>query len=305
MHFDLTHDTLVRLCAINSFPIPENQMVFFGLRGSLPLNLDGTNFAIGHQIQLTDPDYTHPRCTLGQWLPAEGKLALFPGSTVPNLKYVKPAKARGGVGANQLMTGLYDDYRKGVHQAGKSSAHQAFRQTEGRPIRRTSDDFDFENDDRVEFMNPFDNLHAAWCMSVNHPSYASAGCQVVVGFPKCSTRSADAGPWKVFKANAYKLAQESFSYFLLEGRDAMRAAGTPQGEFAARLRYGSQGPLVTDLQKALQKKGFYEGTFDEDFGQRTVRAVLEFQTAEFGPDTDDGIVGPTTAGALGLKLPKA
>lgn len=304
MHFELTNDILMRLCAINSFPIPTEGMVFFGLRGALPLDLDGTSLAAGHHLHLAEPDYTHPRCTLGQWMPGDGKFALFPGSTVPHLKYVKPARARGGVGANQLMTGRYGDYRKGVHQAGKSSGHQAFRQTQGRPIRRTADDFDYQNDDRVEFMNPFDNLHAAWCMSVNHPSYSSAGCQVVVGFPKCSTRGADSGPWKIFKNNAYKRTQTGFVYILLEGRDALRVATTPKNEFVARLRYGSQGSLVTDLQKSLEKKGFYEGVFDEDFGQRTLRGVLEFQTVEFGPDTDDGIVGPTTASALGLKLPK-
>jgi hypothetical protein len=60
------------------------------------------------------------------------------------------------------MTGYYSDYRRGKHKAGSETGHDAFRQVEGRPIRRTADDFDYDNDDRVEFSNPFDNLHAAW-----------------------------------------------------------------------------------------------------------------------------------------------
>lgn len=45
---------------------------------------------------------------------------------------------------------------------------------------------------------PFDNLHAGWCMGVESESFASAGCQVLVGFPKCSKRGTkpETGPWK-------------------------------------------------------------------------------------------------------------
>lgn len=35
----------------------------------------------------------------------------------------------------------------------------------------------------------------------------------------------------------------------------------------------------------------------------TLRAVLQFQTTSFGPDADDGIVGPQTAAALKLSWP--
>lgn len=304
MHFKLDSAALRRLATINSFEVADSGMIFFGLRGCLPNDVDDCAFAPEHQLHLVDVDYVHPRCILGQWLPAKETLALFPGSTVPHSKYVRSARARGGVGANQLMTGFYDDYRKGIHQAGKPSAHQAFRQTKGRPIRRTRDDLDYQNDDRVELMNPFDNFHAAWCMSVSHPSYASAGCQVVVGFPKSQRHSKDSGPWKVFKKNAYDLSQNSFPYILLEGRDALRAVAAEPRTFPARLRYGSRGALVTELQEGLKKKGFYEGELDEDFGERTLRGVLEFQSAEFGTDSDDGIVGPVTAEVLGMKLPK-
>jgi hypothetical protein len=63
-------------------------------------------------------------------------------------------------------------------------------------------------------------------MGVNHDEYASAACQVIVGYPKCARREdkPDVGPWKIFKENAYGLSQESFPYVLLDGLDAQAVA---------------------------------------------------------------------------------
>jgi hypothetical protein len=301
--FVLTEEHLLALWRLNHFEIPTDRCVLFGLRGCLPADDENFAFERAHTLHVAPLDYTFPRCTLGQWLPGKG-FAVFPGSTVPHRKYVEASQPAGGAGTNQLMTGFYADYRKGTHKAGTPTAHAAFRQNNKLPIQRTADDLDFDTDDRVEFEQPFDNLHAGWCHGVNHASYASAGCQVVVGFPQCAklgNRPAT-GAWKVFHENAYALAQKSFAYVLLTGLDAERvvhatAPPTP------RVRYGSKGALVTRVQEALKKRGFYEGELDEDFGIRTLRAVLAFQTAEFGPRGDDGIVGRQTAVALDLQWP--
>lgn len=279
-------------------------MVFFGLRGCLPLNDGDYEFRTEHEVDIAEPDHTHPRCTLGQWY--QGKVALFPGSTVPHRKYIERSMARHGAGANQLMTGYYKDYRKGRHKAGTPTGHDAFVQTEGRPLRRTANDVDYTEDDRVEFSNPHDNLHAAWSMGINDSNFASAGCQVVCGYPQCAMRGQkdEDGPWKAFRQNAYRLSQESFPYILLMGRDALRVTQTAPGTLPCRLRYGSKGPEVTQLQQALKQAGFYEGELDGDFGKRTTAAVLNYQTATFGPQSDDGIVGPITAEALRLTLPR-
>lgn len=305
MSFILNESNLQRLCEINHFDVATDELIFFGLRGCLPADIDDSSFSVQHTLQLKELNYLNPRCTLGQWKPGKS-IAVFPGSTVPHQTYVKRALEKNGVGANQLATGFYLDYRKGMHNAGKPSGHQAFRQTKGRPIRRTADDLDYQNDDRVEYSNPYDNLHAAWCQGINSPNYASAGCQVVVGYPKCNrpNHTKDVGPWKVFKANAYGLTQTRFQYVLLDGRDAERVAANPNGKLSARLRFGSKGALVTDLQKALQKQGFYEGVIDDEFKERTMRAVMEYQTFRFGPLEDDGIVGPVTASALALRWPE-
>ena len=297
-------DHLKQLCNLNSFAPKDNEMVFFGLRGVTPVDPDDVEFRPEHSLVLADIDYIHPRCSLLQWRPSSGEFAVFSGSTVPHRKHVKTALAKSGNGANQLMTGFYKDYRKGVHKAGKSTGHKAFRQTRAHPIRRTADDFDYDNDDRIEFVNPFDNIHAGWSMGVEHDSYASAGCQVVVGYPDCDKRDSkgDAGAWKFFKGNAYEIDQQVFGYALLEGRNALRIA-TRGPNNMVRLRFGSKGPLVQTVQDALAAGGYYEGRTDDDFGDRTLRAVLAFQEAEFGPSADDGVVGPMTAGALGVDWP--
>lgn len=305
MNFTLAENHLRRLCEINSFPLPKTELAFFGLRGCLPIEVGNQEFQSKNEVYIAETDYVHPRCTLAQWRPKDKAFALFPGSTVPHIKYIKISKERNGQGANQLMTGCYKDYRKGVHKEGEPTAHEAFRQIEAHPIRRTADDFDFDNDDRVEFDNPYDNIHAAWCMGVDHDDYASAGCQVIVGYPQCESRDNKpaVGPWKQFKEDAYNISQTSFPYILLNGRDALGIVSNSSKKSPARLRFGSQGELVTRLQRALQKKGFYEGNADGDFGNRTIRAVLAYQTSAFGPGADDGVVGPITASALGIGWP--
>ena len=301
--FTLTEAHLLRLWTLNHFPVPQDRWVFFGLRGCLPVDDAAGDFAAAHPVRVEAVDYIHPRCTLGQWRPGGG-FALFPGSTVPHRTHVATSRPAGGAGTNQLLTGCYPDYRKGRHKAGTKTGHDAFRQDNQLPVQRSSDDLDFDADDRVEFEQPFDNLHAGWSHGTDHDSFASAGCQVVVGFPQCPKRNGkeDTGPWKTFKGNAYAIEQDSFFYVLLTGHEAERLALSTTSP-GARLRYGSKGPLVTAVQQALKAQGFYEGRLDEEFGLRTLRAVLRFQATEFGPRGDDGIVGAQTASALGIDWP--
>jgi hypothetical protein len=305
MPFILTESHLRRVCEVNSFIVPQDVMVLFGLRGMLPANPEDHTFRGEQNVELADVNYLNPRCTLGQWLPKDRVFAVFPGSTVPHQSNIKRSLAQNGAGANQLMTGYYADYRKGMHKAGTPTGHEAFRQVASHPIRRTGDDLDFDNDDRVEFENPNDNIHAGWCMGVNHSDYSSAGCQVLVGFPECDRRAGQpaTGPWKKFKQNAYDLQQSSFGYILLDGREVARVASAGAAKITPRLRFGSQGDLVRALQEALKLRGFYEGNSDGDLGQRTIRAILQFQVSTFGPKADDGIVGPQTASALGMSWP--
>jgi len=303
--FELHEDVLRRLWRANEFSIPDTGIVFFGLRGLLPADPSDHRFGSSHRVVRTNVDHTHARCTLGQWVAGEG-MALYPGSTVPHRRYVERSLAKQGQGANRLMTGLYVDYRKGRHRGDKPTGHDAFRHGSKMPVRRTADDLDYDEDDRVEYTQPFDNLHAGWCMGVDHPTFAGAGCQVVVGYPACEKRgrAPEAGPWAHFRSRAYETRQRKFRYVLLTGGDVQQGVAREDRPLSTKLRYGSEGPVTKTLQRALAKTPFHPGAADGRFGYLTLRAVLDFQQSRFGRDGADGVVGPLTAGALGLELPE-
>jgi hypothetical protein len=300
--FKLKPEHILELAGINHFVLSDDKLFFFGLRGLLPVSDDSIKFGSEHAVEVVSYNHEHPRCIIGQYHRHKG-IALFPASTVPHKRYVKSSLERGGSGANMLISGFYKDYRKGWHKAGKASGHEAFRQDNKLPVRRTADDMDYDYDDRLEYMRPYDNMHAAWCMGTDHDYFASAGCQVIVGYPKCHSRNnlPDTGPWKTFKENAYSINQQSFDYMLLHGRDALKVASKNGTKLSSRLRFGSTGNLVGKVQGKLKDLNYYEGKIDDDFGPRTLRALLEFQTDYFGDDADDGIVGPITASAIGVE----
>ena len=297
----LTHDLLVKVCKINQFELPKVKMIFVGVRGSIVSDAGDQSFKAKQVLQVMDINYINPRCTILQWTIADKKLAAFPASTVPNQINVRKALT-GGDNANCLLTGFYMDYRKGVHKAGTITGHEAFRQNAVHPFRRTADDLDFDKDDRIEYDNPHDNIHCGWFQGLNSSNYASAGCQVIMGFPKCQQagRDKNVGPWKIFHDNAYAIAQDSFPYVLVTGLETLSIADN--GATKAKLRFGSTGPKVKKLQQALASKHFYEGKIDGDFGQRTMKALINFQQQKFGNQGADGIVGPITAEEVGMDL---
>lgn len=65
------------------------------------------------------------------------------------------------------------------------------------------------------------------------------------------------------------------------------------------LKKGSSGPQVIELQKRLTKLGYSTKGVDGSFGKNTEAAVKKFQKAK--KLTSDGVVGPKTKKALGLK----
>jgi N-acetylmuramoyl-L-alanine amidase len=66
------------------------------------------------------------------------------------------------------------------------------------------------------------------------------------------------------------------------------------------LYWGTRGQDVKDVQWKLRNWKYYEGNVDGIYGARTYRAVLRFQKKN-GLKVD-GVVGPSTASAMGLKL---
>ena len=62
------------------------------------------------------------------------------------------------------------------------------------------------------------------------------------------------------------------------------------------IRFGATGTSVSTLQKALKSKGYYKGTIDGKYGQKTRSAVYRYQKA-IGLSTD-GKAGDKTLTAL-------
>jgi len=96
--------------------------------------------------------------------PADGTFAVREAPS-RHRKYVKSSLENEAV-ARTRDDGSLHGFRKGKRKVGKPSRHDAFRQREGHPIRRTADDFDFDSDAPVEFANPYDNMHAGWTVAV-------------------------------------------------------------------------------------------------------------------------------------------
>lgn len=68
----------------------------------------------------------------------------------------------------------------------------------------------------------------------------------------------------------------------------------------ASVGYGSRGEEVKSIQQRLKNWGYYSGAVDGVFGSGTLAAVKSFQRKN--GLAADGIVGPRTAAAMGLKL---
>lgn len=299
-------NNLRKLMRVNSYPYSETQFMVFGIRGAKPVSAGFDTFKASHSIEISEVNYLNPRCIIAVWNPVENKIALFPGSTVPNLKYMK--KQKEGTGrANAMQSGFYSFYSKGYHNPSPANAHQALRLATNIFLRRTKDDLVFENTDPIEIGNPNDNLHAAYCDDTNG-SYSSAGCQVIVGQPKCSGRGANSGNtgyWKKFHDIIYQtaVAQHNFDYTLFRYTDAEIVSQKGDELMQARLRFGSKGNLVLELQKKLKSKGYFHTEMDGEFGRNTLLAVLSFQKDNFGVNEADGVVGNGTATKLGMTLP--
>ncbi|MBR0144459.1 MAG: spore cortex-lytic enzyme [Clostridia bacterium] len=68
----------------------------------------------------------------------------------------------------------------------------------------------------------------------------------------------------------------------------------------AALSQGSTGKEVSQAQERLKSWGYYDGKVDGIFGSKTYQAVVRFQRKN-GLEAD-GVIGPKTAAALGIRL---
>lgn len=298
-----------------NFEIPNDQLVIIGLRGSLPVDISGSEFSEVHKLHDLGVNYKNMRCTLIQWDTSKNKFAVFPGSTVPHINSISRGISKGGRGVNQLMSCFLRKlesadhrYYKGDHGISAKNQllrHRAFRNNANQPISRTSNDIIFDGSDSFHGQQAFDNIHCARQADISSEYFSSAGCQVVsgnAGSPMHTKKTTEQGAWKKFVNNAYDLKQDKFCYALFEQGEAMRTAVLGHEKRSPTVRFGSSGQRVYDLQKALQKKNFDIGSSipDGEFGFGTFKALHAFQRKGFGKAGTDLIAGGNTAELLGI-----
>ncbi len=306
----LSEAHLIGLWKRSAFPVDGRGIIVFGLRGCLPVDSAGTGFGAKHEISISQVNYTTMNCTIGQWNPGSG-LAVFPGSTVPFQTVVQGGLSRNGVGVNQMGRGRYKNYKAHWHKRSEGSrGHWALVQECAITIQRSADDLDYDLDDRWEVGRiAGDNIHCAFHMGpqgrIPDARFSSAGCQTIAGTVRKGERGSERGPWRRFiEPFLNKLGnQKSTEYVLFDAKEVQQIIKTKYAGKTVILRMGSAGPLVKRLQLALNKQGD-SLKVDGDFGPSTFLAVTDFQTSAFGPDADDGIVGPETAQELGFNLPE-
>ncbi|HET7715606.1 MAG TPA: peptidoglycan-binding domain-containing protein, partial [Bauldia sp.] len=313
MKFTVSDRVLRDMFTLCSFVIPEDELVFFALRGVQPIEFGGSDFANAHEVVAVPIDYRHMRCSIGQWDTGRGRLAVFVGSSVPHISSIEAHLSESGNGVNRLASGFFgrvpgmpdNRYMKGNHGEDR---HLAFRNESRLPVWRTGDDTDYEGDDRLEYEIVYDNLHCARQTNETASRFSSRGCVVVAGKPGDSGAeriTSEIGPWKRFLQNAYSLDQRRFALAIFEENEALRTSEIGIAGRSPTVRFGSRGILVERLQAGLLAKGYDIGTDRPDglFGGATAKALRQFQFDVFGKDGTDLIAGPGTAEALGIEWP--
>ena len=289
VQFGLAAVDLELLCTLNDFPVGESSgtPVLFGLRGAAIVGAGSSGDGLWRDevvLKNIRPNHHEARCVLGVWDRQQGKLAVYPGSTVPNAEaVVKWFRTRES--GNLLVTGLYR-YICGEHNGrpGCFLLRKSIASKRKVIVRRTADNLVYEASDIFQNMAPGDNIHPAF--SGDPGWFSSFGCQVVVG---SATRSGQhSGPWAKFRRSAGLRDADgepgkAFLYVLLTGDEALRAsearrrghgASSPEVSGMRRLRFGSQGDRVARLQGRL---GIASG--DGDLGPGTAEALHKKQVA--------------------------
>lgn len=309
--FTLTPSILENLFELNQYALPADaDLVFVGIRGCLPQNVADNGFAGRQTLILRSIDYTNLRCTILQWKRSNSTIAVFAGSTVPSIANIRGFRENPPRNSNCLTPGFYKHYVKGKHRPAKQrNWHDAFRQNgQTLAIRRTYDHYYYDNFDLIDLSTACDdNIHCGWTLDTDSNYFSSAGCQVIMGIPLCeatqATQQDNRGPWKTFKDNGYAVQQNEFPYALFTSAEVYKVSSGAGTKMPVRLKFGSSGPLVVQIQKALAEMNYYDGEADGQFGPATFAAVKRFQTENFGVEATDCIVGPVTSQALRISFP--
>ncbi|MEL6103950.1 MAG: hypothetical protein AAFR68_21900, partial [Pseudomonadota bacterium] len=284
-------------------PRGKNGLVAFGLRGGRLVGADKQENVDSVQIEDVRPDHEGFQCTIGIFDTNTKKLRAYTSSTVPNKNWMQNYyKLKNGIRphkstrSNLLPTGCYI-YRVNAHGGGRIKP--ALRMTDPDnltadatcTVLRTHHDLTYSHDDFWDRSQPYDNIHCAYSNS----SFSSAGCQTIKG-------PDGQGAWGAFQDVIGGLGWNArIDYVLLTGREAAIAAAIladgRESDAAlvqaalGRLRVGSEGEIVTALQKKL---GFNGSAY---FGPSTKKRLVEAEAAR--GLVSDGIYAPADDLATG------
>jgi hypothetical protein len=295
-------------CRKFNYDISGEPLVIFAIRGSYPLQSyennprqSGNPEKVKSVIK-TNLSYKETACSIGIWLTLSGEIALFPGSTVPSLNYLhqNPGSVKH---FNILCPGKYRLVR-GIHPrnvAGYQRHEALIMPGEGwimKPglIRKqTGAAFNFK---AVGYDVAFagDNIHASRsepCIPdtgatginpVVNKKYSSSGCITIIGQPEEYVRSKFSFFWNSWEQFMQLIDSfpkiNSYSFLLFSYSDL-----TSDEEYGNRhiLRYGSQGLLITELQKKLSEiycietnRAYYAGEPNGLMQSGTVKSYLNF-----------------------------
>lgn len=239
------------------------------------------------EINIESKQIDHENMNCSFILINQNKLMILQGSTTPHKKYLQKALENNGKGANQLELGFYRYYSKGKHFPSEETAHEALRETRKQPVRRSKNNLDFDLNDNIEIANVNDNIHAAWC-NVNGKTHASAGCQVIAGYPDCKKRKGNTSHWKIFHDYIYSLKQTEFNYLLISFSWLERIVNNNMNDL---IIFGSNSDKVKSIQK------FFNLSQDGIYLSETYQKVLDFQ--KHNKLFADGIVGIETLTKMG------
>lgn len=310
--FELTARHLEVLFAANAFePDRSAGKIIFGLRGATLLggttSTDDRLFQIDRdklRLKEARPDHSDFRCVIGVYdLPSQ-RLSGFIASTVPKRDVVYGFAKSGRPACNLLPCGCYT-YEVGPHR-GKAGC---LRETEPYAVLRNRNNMSYDVGDDWDHCFPADNIHPSFADPSGSAKFSSLGCQVVQGNINKATGE-HTGVWAKFRTALGLLKpgtgdhKKRFSYVLLTGIEAAIASRlTAQGHETdealvnaslARLRHGSRGAKVTQLQTALNIPA--TGTLDA--ATKFALAKLQAQKLKWA----DGVYAPAMDQALSLNI---
>ena len=307
--FQLSGRVLAVLAAANRFSLPASGRVLFGLRGCRIAGADDGEFHALVELAEDVPDHRECRCVIGVWDRDVDQVAVFRGSTVPQQGFMRRK-------ANMMLTGVYD-YVVGTH---REEFHGWLLESGTKIVLRSRGDLTYTTSDKFDRCAPGDHLHPSF--SPGSAEFASAGGLTVRGTASRQRDGTDlhrdpddhTPGWASFRDRLGLGRDQSrpsddghrYRMLLLTGREAHVVARERTAASLVRLRSGSRGSEVGQLQQFLARtrdadgKPYYEGTIDDEFGPRCARAWVRWQRDTSG--TADAIVSPDDAIEMGFRL---